>query len=53
LCNYNERKYDIKSLNLIFNFKKNKFQILCQLRPPLIVPIILSYYIVFFFTQIL
>jgi Flp pilus assembly protein protease CpaA len=48
LCDYLERKYYIKSLNLIFNFNRNKFQILCQIRPPLIVLIILSYYITFF-----
>jgi hypothetical protein len=48
LCNYIERKYLIKSINLTYNFKKNKFQILCQIRPPLIVLIILSYYIIFF-----
>jgi len=48
LNDYIERKYYIKSLNLIYNLKKNKFQILCQIRPPLIVLIILSYYIIFF-----
>lgn len=46
--NYSERKYYIKSLNLIFDDKKNKFQVLCQIRPPLIVFIILSYYLIFF-----
>lgn len=53
LCNYIERKYYIKSLNLIYNLKKNKFQILCQIRPPLMVLIFLSYYIIFFLNQIL
>jgi Flp pilus assembly protein protease CpaA len=48
LYDYIERKYYIKSLNLLYNFKKKKFQILCQIRPPLIVLIILSYYIIFF-----
>jgi hypothetical protein len=48
LSDYIEKKYLIKSLNLIYNFKKNKFQILCQIRPPLILFVILSYYIVFF-----
>lgn len=48
LGDYLERKHYIKSLYLIYNFNKNKFQILCQIRPPLIVLIILSYYIVFF-----
>jgi len=48
LSDYIEKKYLIKSLNLIYNFKKNKFQILCQIRPPLIMFVILSYYIVFF-----
>jgi hypothetical protein len=48
LSDYIERKYHIESLNLIYNFKKKKFQVLCQIRPPLIVFIILSYYIIFF-----
>lgn len=52
LCDYIERQHYIKSLNLIYNFKKNKFQILCQIRPPLMVFIFLSYYIIFFLNQI-
>jgi len=48
LCDYIEGKYLIKSLNLIYNARKNKFQTLCQIRPPLIITIILTYYIIFY-----
>lgn len=48
LCEYRERKYLLKSLDLIFNIRKNKFQVLCQIRPPLIIAIILAYYTVFY-----
>ena len=48
LSDYIEKKFLIKSLNLIYNFKKKKFQILGQIRPPLIMFVILSYYIIFF-----
>lgn len=44
---YVEGKYLIKSLSLIYNIKKNKFQTLCQIRPPLIITIILTYYSIF------
>ncbi|MFX1280905.1 MAG: hypothetical protein ACFFA3_16135 [Promethearchaeota archaeon] len=44
---YNEEKSLIKSLDLVYNVKLNKIQILCQIRPPLIVDIILSYYFIF------
>ena len=44
LCDYRERKYLLKSLGLIFNIRKNRFQTLCQIRPPLIIAIILAYY---------
>lgn len=47
LNKYVEKKYLIKSLDLIYNVKSNKFQILCQIRPPLILLIVLSYYIIF------
>lgn len=52
LRNYKEEKYVIKSLNLIFNEKNNKLQILCQFRPPLIPIIIISYYISYYLTLI-
>jgi hypothetical protein len=48
ISDYIEKKYLIKSLNLVYNFKKNKFQIFGQIRPPLIMFVTLSYYIVFF-----
>jgi hypothetical protein len=48
LCDYRERKHRLKSLGLIFNISKNKFQILCQIRPPLIIVIILAYYTIFY-----
>lgn len=48
LSHHIDSRYPIKSLNIIYNLKKNKFQILCQIRPPLIVFIILSYYTIFF-----
>ena len=48
LCDYMERKYLLKSLNLIYNVRKCKFQTLCQIRPPLIIAIILAYYIIFY-----
>jgi len=48
LNKYMEKKYYIKSLDLIYNIKSYKFQILCQIRPPLISLIVLSYYILFY-----
>jgi Flp pilus assembly protein protease CpaA len=49
LGDYMEKKSLIKSLNLVYNVKINKFQILCQIRPPLIIIIMLSYYVIFYF----
>ena len=48
LCNYMERKYLLRSLNLIYNVRKYKFQTLCQIRPPLIIVVILAYYTIFY-----
>ncbi len=48
LNNYCEHTYVIKSTTLIFNGKRNKFQILSQLRQPLIIIIIPSYYIMYY-----
>jgi hypothetical protein len=48
LSDYIEKKYLIKSLYFVYNYKKNKFQILGQIRPPLIMFVTLSYYIIFF-----
>jgi Flp pilus assembly protein protease CpaA len=52
LSNYKEQKYMIKSLYLVLNGKKDKFQILCQSRPPLTVIIIISYYILYYLIMI-
>jgi len=38
-------KYNIKSLDLYFNYKTKKIQILTQYRPPLIIIIIIVYYL--------
>ena len=48
LGNYMEKKHQIRSLDLIYNLKSYKFQILCQIRPPLIIFLVLSYYIIFY-----
>jgi len=40
-----EEKIILKSISLIFNNRKKKFQILIQFRPPLILMIILTYII--------
>ncbi len=48
LSNYCEQRHVIKSLTLIFNIKRNKFQILSQLRQPLIIIIIPSYYLMYY-----
>ena len=53
LGNYMEGKYLIKSLNLIYNARKNKFQTLCQIRPPLIITIIPSYYLIFYLNLVI
>jgi Flp pilus assembly protein protease CpaA len=44
-----EEKSLVKSLYLVYNAEINKFQLLCQSRLPLILPIIISYYIIFYF----
>ena len=49
LEDYREEKLLIKSLNLVYNVEVNKFQILCQNRPPLIIIIILSNNIILYF----
>ena len=49
LEDYREEKSLIKSLNLVYNVEVNKFQILCQNRPPLIIIIILSNNIILYF----
>ena len=38
----------VKSLYLIFNIEQKKIQILVQFRPPLIIFVILSYFIIYF-----
>ncbi|TFG03610.1 MAG: hypothetical protein EU542_01455 [Promethearchaeota archaeon] len=43
----NKYKIAIRDINLFFNFKHEKFQILTQYRPPLIIIIILLYYFLF------
>ncbi|MFW9820919.1 MAG: prepilin peptidase [Candidatus Thorarchaeota archaeon] len=40
--NYTDEKFILKSLNLFFNEKKEKFQILTQFRPPLVILILLT-----------
>lgn len=52
LSDYNETKYLIKSLVLILNNKNSKIQILCQLRPPLTIIIMPTYYIIYYLTLI-
>lgn len=52
LSNYKEQKYMIKSLYLTLNGKKDKFQILCQSRPPLTIIIVISYYILYYLIMI-
>lgn len=49
LGDYMEEKSLIKSLNLVYNVEINKFQILCQNRPPLIIIIVLSNIIILYF----
>lgn len=44
----NNTKFLIRDINLYFNFKSERFKILTQLRPPLIIMIIVSYYLLFF-----
>ncbi|NVM43611.1 MAG: prepilin peptidase [Candidatus Lokiarchaeota archaeon] len=39
---YTDEKFILKSLNLFFNEKKEKFQILTQFRPPLVILILLT-----------
>ena len=43
----NNSKFLIKDINLYFNFKSERFQILTQARSPLIVIIIITYYFLF------
>jgi len=43
----NDIKLLIRDTNLYFNFKSEKFQILTQSRPPLIIIVIITYYILF------
>jgi hypothetical protein len=45
LSEYKEDKSLLKSVLLIFNIRKNKFQVLVQYRPPLILIIVLTYII--------
>ncbi len=48
LSEYKEEKFLLKSILLIFNDSKSKFQVLVQYRPPLILLIVLTYLIVWF-----
>ncbi len=43
LSEYKEEKIILKSILIIFNNRKNQFQVLVQYRPPLILIIILTY----------
>jgi Flp pilus assembly protein protease CpaA len=40
---YANAKFSLKSLNLFYNVKKEKFQILTQFRPPLVILIFITY----------
>jgi hypothetical protein len=52
LYKYRKEKILLKSIFLLFNSNKYKFQVLVQFRPPLILLIIISYLIVFFIRMI-
>lgn len=49
LSKYKTEKMILKSNLLIYNNNKNRFQILIQYRPPLIIIIIFTYILIFFY----
>lgn len=53
LGSYDEDKSLIKSLDLVYNVELNKIQLMCQIRPPLIIVIMLSYYVIFYLILII
>jgi Flp pilus assembly protein protease CpaA len=53
LGEYNENKSLIKSLDLVYNIELNKIQMMCQIRPPLIVIVMLSYYVIIYLILII
>lgn len=48
LCDICAEKNHIRSLFLIYNHERKKTQLLFQIRPPLIILVILSYFTLFF-----
>jgi hypothetical protein len=48
LGTFKDEKFLLKSISLIFNERKSKFQVLVQFRPPLILLIVLTYLITWF-----
>lgn len=53
LSHYEEKKYHLKSISMVYNCKKNCFQLLCQYRAPLIPIIAISYYFSYYFVIVL
>ena len=48
LVDYKEVKCKIKFLIVIFNYRFRKLQLIAQIRPPLVIICIISYYIIYF-----
>ncbi len=48
LSEHKDEKFLLKSILLIFNDRRSKFQVLVQYRPPLILLIVLTYLIAWF-----
>ena len=42
ISKYSDEKFVLKALNLFFNEKKERFQILTQFRPPIVILILLT-----------